>query len=199
MPQNHQNLSSTIAPLEARADAIQAVLHQHGLQPAAFIEQANHLVEEQWLPRNGARVVAKAWTDAAYLQRLLANGISAVAELGLTMPRHHRHLVVLPNTERVHNVICCTLCSCTAFTIIGLPPDWYKDLEYRARVVRQARTVLAEMGLQLPASTEIRVWDTTADTRYMVLPMQPAHTLGWSEAQLADLVTQDGMIGVAQI
>jgi nitrile hydratase subunit alpha len=196
MPQNHQN---TIAPFEARADAIQAVLDQHGLQPAAFIEQANHLVEEQWLPRNGARVVAKAWTDAAYLQRLLANGISAVAELGLQMPRHHRHLVVLPNTASVHNVICCTLCSCTAFTVIGLPPDWYKDLEYRARVVRQARTVLAEMGLQLPASTEIRVWDTTADTRYMVLPMQPAHTLGWPEAQLADLVTQDGMIGVAQI
>ena len=196
MPQTLQN---TIAPLEARADAIQAVLDQHGLQPAAHIEQANHLVEEQWLPRNGARVVAKAWTDAAYLQRLLANGLSAVAELGLQMPRHHRHLVVLPNTASVHNVICCTLCSCTAFTIIGLPPDWYKDLEYRARVVRQARTVLAEMGLQLPASTEIRVWDTTADTRYMVLPMQPAHTLGWSEAQLADLVTQDGMIGVAQI
>jgi nitrile hydratase subunit alpha len=196
MPQNHQNTS---APLEARADAIQSVLHQHGMQPAAFIEQANHLVEEQWLPRNGARVVAKAWTDAAYLQRLLANGISAVAELGLEMPRHHRHLVVLPNTASVHNVICCTLCSCTAFTIIGLPPDWYKDLEYRARVVRQARSVLAEMGLQLPASTEIRVWDTTADTRYMVLPMQPPHTLGWPEDKLVDLVTQDAMIGVAQL
>ena len=196
MPLNHQNTS---APLEARADAIQTVLHQHGMQPAAFIEQANHLVEEQWLPRNGARVVAKAWTDAAYLQRLLANGLSAVAELGLAMPRHHRHLVVLPNTASVHNVICCTLCSCTAFTIIGLPPDWYKDLEYRARVVRQARTVLAEMGLQLPASTEIRVWDTTADTRYMVLPMQPPHTLGWPEDKLADLVTQDAMIGVAQL
>ena len=196
MPLNHQNTS---APLEARADAIQTVLHQHGMQPAAFIEQANHSVEEQWLPRNGARVVAKAWTDAAYLQRLLANGLSAVAELGLAMPRHHRHLVVLPNTASVHNVICCTLCSCTAFTIIGLPPDWYKDLEYRARVVRQARTVLLEMGLQLPASTEIRVWDTTADTRYMVLPMQPPHTLGWPEDKLADLVTQDAMIGVAQL
>ena len=196
MPQNHSN---GLAPLEARADAIQTVLHQHGFEPAAHIEQANHLVVEQWLPRNGARVVAKAWTDTAYLQRLLANGISAVAELGLAMPRHHRHLVVLPNTTSVHNVICCTLCSCTAFTIIGLPPDWYKDLEYRARVVRQARSVLAEMGLPLPASTEIRVWDTTADTRYMVLPMQPPHTLGWSEDKLADLVTQDGMIGVAQI
>jgi nitrile hydratase subunit alpha len=157
------------------------------------------LLSRQWLPRNGAQVVAKAWTDAAYLQRLLANGKSAVAELGLEMPRHHRHLVVLPNTASVHNVICCTLCSCTAFTIIGLPPDWYKDLEYRARVVRQARSVLAEMGLQLPASTEIRVWDTTADTRYMVLPMQPPHTLGWPEEKLANLVTQDGMIGVSHI
>jgi nitrile hydratase subunit alpha len=187
------------ASTEQRVDAIQAVLHQHGLQPAAFIEQAKHLIEEQWLPHNGARVVAKAWTDAAYLQRLLANGKSAVAELGLEMPRHHRHLVVLPNTASVHNVICCTLCSCTAFTIIGLPPDWYKDLEYRARVVRQARSVLSEMGLQLPSSTEIRVWDTTADTRYMVLPMQPAHTLGWPEDKLAELVTQDAMIGVAQL
>ena len=103
-----------------------------------------------------------------FRQRLLANGKQAVGELGLTMPPHHRHLVALENTPKVHNVICCTLCSCTAFTIIGLPPDWYKDLDYRARVVRQSRTVLREMGLDLPPEMEIRVWDTTADTRYMV-------------------------------
>ena len=194
-----QNPSRTVAPIEQRVDAIQAVLHEHGMQPAAFIEQANHLIEEQWLPQNGARVVARAWTDAAFKQRLFANGIQAVAELGLTLPKHHRHLVALENTPSVHNVICCTLCSCTAFTIIGLPPDWYKDLEYRARVVRESRTVLKEMGLDLALDIEIRVWDTTADTRYVVLPVQPPHTLGWSAEKLAEIVTQDGMIGVARL
>lgn len=188
---------SNAASVELRADAIESVLHARGMEPAAFIDQANHLYEETWLPQNGARVVAKAWTDAAFKERLLANGKSAVAELGLDMPRHHRHLVALQNTASVHNVICCTLCSCTAFTIIGLPPDWYKDLEYRARVVRESRTVLREMGLDLPTEMEVRVWDTTADTRYMVLPEQPPHTLGWAEDKLAALVTQDAMIGVA--
>jgi nitrile hydratase len=115
------------------------------------------------------------------------------------MPRHHRHLVVLENTPTVQNVICCTLCSCTAFTIVGLPPDWYKDLEYRARIVRQSRTVLREMGLDLPPEVEIRVWDTTADTRYMVLPVQPERTIGWPESALAAIVSRDSMIGVARL
>ncbi len=190
---------AALASVEQRVNALESVMDQLGHQPAAFIEQARHLVEEQWLPHNGARVVAKAWTDAAFHQRLMANGRAAVAELGLDMPRHHRHLVALQNTPAVHNVICCTLCSCTAFTIIGLPPDWYKDLEYRARAVRESRTVLKEMGLDLPAEVEIRVWDTTADTRYMVLPERPAHKADWSAERLADLVTQDGMIGVARI
>ncbi len=188
-----------VAPVERRVDAIKAVLHERGMQPAAFIEQAEHWVEEQWLPANGARIVATAWTDPAFRERLLANGKAAVAELGFELPRHHRHLVVLENTAHVHNVICCTLCSCTAFTLIGLPPDWYKDLEYRARAVRESRTVLAEMGLVLPADTEIRVWDTTADTRYMVLPHRPEGTEGWSQERLAALVTQDAMIGVARL
>ena len=130
---------------------------------------------------------------------LLANGREAVMELGLAMPKHHRHLVVLENTAQVQNVICCTLCSCTAFTIIGLPPDWYKDLEYRSRVVRESRTVLREMGLDLPPQVEVRVWDTTADTRYMVLPERPRGTEGWTEARLAGLVTRDSMIGVARL
>ena len=163
------------------------------------IEELSHLAQEHWVPQNGARVVARAWTDAAFRQRLLADGRSAVAELGLSMPKHHRHLVVLENTPHVHNVICCTLCSCTAFTIIGLPPDWYKDLEYRSRVVRESRTVLKEMGLELASDVEVRVWDTTADTRYMVLPMQPPHTIGWTEEQLAAIVTRDAMIGVARL
>ena len=144
-------------------------------------------------------MVAKAWTDPVFRRRLLANGREAVAELGLGMPPHHRHLVVLENTPSLHNVICCTLCSCTAFTIIGLPPDWYKDFEYRSRVVRESRTVLREMGLDLPAEMEIRVWDTTADTRYMVLPVQPAQTAGWSEEKLATIVTKDSMIGVSRL
>jgi nitrile hydratase len=189
----------SIATVEQRTAAIEAAFHERGFKPTEFIAEFEHLADEQWAPRNGARVVAKAWTDAEFKRRLLANGRNAVAELGLAMPAHHRHLVVLENTPTVHNVICCTLCSCTAFTIIGLPPDWYKDLEYRSRVVRQARTVLKEMGLDLAPEIEIRVWDTTADTRYMVLPVQPAHTIGWSEDKLAAIVSKESMIGVSRL
>jgi nitrile hydratase subunit alpha len=174
-------------------------MEARGLQAAAAIEQGIHNAEEVWLPERGARVVARAWVDPEFRSRLLADGKAAVSEFGVELPRHHRHLVVLENTPSVHNVICCTLCSCTAFTVIGLPPDWYKDLEYRARIVRESRTVLREMGLDLPADVELRVWDTTADTRYMVLPERPAHTAGWSEAQLAGIVTKDALIGVARL
>jgi len=187
------------ATVEQRVDAIQAALDARGFDASQAVDELGHMATEEWLPRNGARVVAKAWTDPAFRQRLLADGRAAVMELGLAMPKHHRHLVVLENTATVQNVICCTLCSCTAFTIIGLPPDWYKDLEYRARVVRESRTVLKEMGLDLPADVEIRVWDTTADTRYMVLPEQPSHTVGWPEDKLAGIVTRDAMIGVARL
>jgi nitrile hydratase len=189
----------SVATVEQRTAAIEAAFDERGMKPGEFIEQMAHLTDEQWAPRNGARVVAKAWTDPDFKRRLLANGRDAAMALGLTMPAHHRHLVVLENTPTLHNVICCTLCSCTAFTIIGLPPDWYKDLEYRSRVVRQSRTVLKEMGLDLPPHIEIRVWDTTADTRYMVLPVQPAHTIGWSEEQLVGIVTKESMIGVARL
>ena len=187
------------ATLEQRVDAIQGALDARGFEASQAVDELGHLAQEEWLPRNGARVVAKAWADPAFRQRLLADGRAAVMELGLPMPKHHRHLVVLENTASVQNVICCTLCSCTAFTIIGLPPDWYKDLEYRARVVRESRTVLKEMGFDLPGDVEIRVWDTTADTRYMVLPVQPPHTTGWPEDKLASIVTRDAMIGVARL
>jgi nitrile hydratase subunit alpha len=196
---DHGHVQQNTASVEQRVDAIEAVMNDRGMEPKVFIDKFKHTVEEDWIPENGARVVAKAWTDPEFKKRLLANGRTAVAELGLSMPPHHRHLVVLENTPTLQNVIVCTLCSCTAFSIIGLPPDWYKDLEYRARVVRQSRTVLKEMGLDLPSSIDIRVWDTTADTRYMVLPMQPAHTVGWSEERLAALVTKDAMIGVARL
>lgn len=196
---DHGPIHHTTASVEQRVDAIEAAMEERGMKAGEFIDDFKRTVDEDWIPQNGARVIAKAWTDPAFRQRLLANGRTAVAELGLTMPAHHRHLVVLENTPTLQNVIVCTLCSCTAFSIIGLPPDWYKDLEYRARVVRQSRTVLKEMGLDLPSSIDIRVWDTTADTRYMVLPVQPPETIGWSEEKLAGIVTRDSMIGVERL
>ena len=191
--------SSQPASPESRVAALQALLIEQGVATEKSVAELEHATREDWVPRNGARLVARAWIDAAFRQRLLANGVAAVAEMGMTMPKHHRHLVVLENQPGVHNLICCTLCSCTAFTLIGLPPDWYKELEYRARVVRESRTVLREMGVDLPAEVELRVWDTTADTRYMVLPERPAHTQGWSEEALAGIVTRDGLIGAARL
>jgi len=196
---DHTPVIQRTAPVERRVDAIQQALDERGLKATEAVEELRELAEGQWIPQNGARVVARAWVDPEFRRRLLANGRAAVAELGLSMPKHHRHLVVLENTPAVQNVICCTQCSCTAFTIIGLPPDWYKDLEYRARVVRESRTVLKGMGLELPPEVEIRVWDTTADTRYVVLPMQPPGTIGWPEDRLAGIVTRDSMIGVARL
>src|SRR5262245_34849696 len=196
---SHQHVEDRTAAVEERVDALQATFEAHGFKATEAVAELSHLAQEQWVPQNGARVVARAWVDPAFRKRLLADGRAAVEELGLTMPKHHRHLVVLENTPKIQNVICCTLCSCTAFTIIGLPPDWYKDLEYRSRVVRESRTVLKEMGLDLPTDVEIRVWDTTADTRYMVLPVQPPETIGWSEERLAGIVTRDSMIGVARL
>ena len=184
---------------ESRVAALQTLLIEQGVATEMSVAELEHAAREDWAPRNGARLVARAWLDAAFRQRLIANGVKAVAEMSMPMPKHHRHLVVLENAPGVHNLICCTLCSCTAFTLIGLPPDWYKDLEYRARVVRESRTVLREMGLDLPAEVELRVWDTTADTRYLVLPERPAHTQGWSEEALANIVTRDGLIGAARL
>jgi len=187
------------ASIEDRVRAVQEVLDARGLDASRGAAELDHAAQEEWVPRNGARVVARAWVDPAFKARLFDNGIAAVTEMGFPMPKHHRHLVVLENTEHVHNVICCTLCSCTALTLIGIPPDWYKNLEYRSRIVREARTVLREMGLDLPESVELRVWDTTADTRYMVLPQRPPHTAGWSEEQLVDVVTRDSLIGVSRL
>ena len=191
--------TTPIASIEQRLDAIQTVLQRQGMQPAEFIDTFDELAHEHWVPANGAGLIARAWSDPAFKQLLLSNGMAAIREAGLSMPVHHRHFVVLENTADIHNVICCTLCSCTAFTIIGLPPDWYKELAYRSRVVREARTVLREMGLDLPAHTQIRVWDTTADTRYMVMPQRPAGTEALSVDQLTTLISKDALIGVAFI
>jgi nitrile hydratase len=196
---DHHEAEPRTASVSQRAAALETVLTTHGILPDGFVEEFSSHAEEQWVTRNGAQVVARAWTDSAFRERLLRDGKSAVEEMGFGMPEHHRHLVVLENTADVHNLIVCTLCSCTAYTIIGAAPDWYKDLEYRARVVRESRTALKEMGLDLPASTEIRVWDTTADTRYMVLPVQPPATLGWSAEKLVEIVTQESMIGTSRL
>ena len=146
-------------------------------------------------PERGARVVAKAWVDAEYKKRLLANGTTACEELGLEIPG--LRLVVVENTPQVHNVIVCTLCSCYPRVLLGIPPDWYKSRSYRSRMVREPRAVLKEFGLELPEAVAIRVHDSTADMRYLVLPMRPAGTEDWDEPSLAGLVTRDSMIGVA--
>lgn len=189
----------TEAPPEQRVAAIEMVLRRSGVLSEDFVHDHIEHADDAWITANGARMVARAWTDPAFRARMLADGTGVAREMGFEFPEHHRHLVVLENTPSVHNVIVCTLCSCTAYTIIGAAPGWYKDLDYRARVVRESRTVLREMGLDLPADIEIRVWDTTADTRYMVLPVQPPATAGWSEDQLAAIVTQDAMIGASRL
>jgi nitrile hydratase alpha subunit len=146
-------------------------------------------------PERGAAMVARAWLDPAYQQRLLADGSRAAEELGFEVPG--LRLIVVENTPQTHNVIVCTLCSCYPRMLLGLPPEWYKSKPYRSRVVREPRKVLAEFGLKVPAKVQIRVHDSNADMRYMVLPMRPAHTDGWSEERLAGLVTRDCLIGVA--
>jgi nitrile hydratase len=165
--------------------------------PAGAVDSALEQVEP-WKPENGAHVVAKAWTDAQFRERLFQDGTAACAELGYKGPQGE-YMVALENTATLHNVIVCTQCSCTAWPILGLPPDWYKSPEYRARVAREPRPVLRELGLDLPEAIKIRVWDTTAETRYFVLPMRPAGTEGWSEGQLRKIVTRDSMIGIARL
>lgn len=191
--------SQAIAPIERRVAAVERVLERRGRDAGITVDRVVEQIGENYISENGARVVARAWTDSEFRARLQRDGRAAVAELGIAMPSFHRRLVVLENTPTLHNVIVCTQCSCTALALIGPPPDWYKDFEYRARVVREARTVLSEMGLALPAEVEIRVWDTTADTRFMVLPVQPPETVGWSEERLASIITRDALIGVARI
>ncbi|MEJ8821752.1 nitrile hydratase subunit alpha [Variovorax humicola] len=152
------------ASMPQRVGAIQSALDERGMHATEGVEELSHLALDEWVPRNGARVVARAWVDPAFRERLLANGRAAITELGIPMPKHHRHLVVLENTPTVQNVICCRLCSCTAFTVIGLPPDWYKDLEYRARVVRESRTVLlsARATRCRPACAQCAPWASQA-------------------------------------
>ena len=187
-----------VSPVERRVAALEALLTERGLVPAGFIEEITRRYESEIGPMNGAKVVARAWVDPGYRQRLLAEGTAAIAELGFGGAEGD-HMVVVENTAAVHNVIVCTLCSCYPWPVLGLPPAWYKDPEYRARVVREPRVVLAQMGCTLPDDVEIRVWDSSAEVRYLVLPQRPSGTEDMSEAELAGLVTRDSMIGVARL
>jgi nitrile hydratase len=190
------------APIADRTFALKAALDEAKRLPEgqidSLLEAREAGLEEEMNWRNGAAVVARAWVDPEYHARLLADGTAACAELGFEGPQGE-YIVVLEDEPELHNVIVCTQCSCTAWPVLGLPPDWYKSPEYRARVAREPRRVLHEMGLDLPTSTGIRVWDTTAETRYLVLPLRPPGTEGWDEDRLAGLVTRESMIGVAMV
>ena len=188
---------SELSEIALRVRALESVLTEKGLIDPAAIDVIAETYETRVGPRNGARVVAKAWSDPAYLARLRQDATAAIAELGYT-GRQGEHMAVVENTPERHNLVVCTLCSCYPWSVLGLPPVWYKSAPYRSRAVIDPRSVLAEFGTTLPPETQIRVWDSTAELRYLVIPMRPAGTEGWDEERLADLVTRDSMIGVAQ-
>jgi nitrile hydratase len=183
--------------VELRVKALESLLVDKGVVDPAALDRLIDSYEHRIGPRNGARVVARAWTDPAYRQRLQRDATAAIAELGYSGAQGE-HMVVVENTARVHNLVVCTLCSCYPWPVLGLPPVWYKSNAYRARVVIDPRGVLRDFGLELADEVEVRVWDSTAEIRYLVLPERPAGTEGLSEAQLAELVTRDSMVGVAK-
>ena len=182
----------------ARVKALEQLLVEKGLVDPARLDAIVDTYESKVGPRNGARVVARAWADAAFRKRLLTDAVAACAELGIAGPEGG-HLVAIENTKRIHNLVVCTLCSCYPWPVLGLPPVWYKSFAYRSRAVRDPREVLREFGVELADDVEIRVWDSSAEQRYMVLPERPAGTEKLTEEQLAELVTRDSMIGVAKV
>jgi nitrile hydratase len=180
-----------------RVKALESLLVEKGLVDPKTLDELIDTFETKVGSRNGARVVARAWVDPAYKQRLLADGRAAIAEFGFF--GYGEDMVVIENTPKVRNLVVCTLCSCYPWSVLGLPPVWYKSAPYRARAVIDPRGVLKELGGEIPDDVEVRVWDSTAELRYLVLPERPAGTEGWSEEQLAEIVTRDAMIGVAQV
>lgn len=186
------------APVERRVAALEEEMVARGLITTEFIDAVVQAYEHDIGPMNGAKVVARAWMDPDYKARLLSDATSAIAELGFG-GAEGEHLVVVENTEAIHNVIVCTLCSCYPWPVLGLPPGWYKSPSYRSRMVREPRTLLAEMGLELGPEVEIRVWDSSAEVRYMVLPQRPARSAGWSEDELTEIVTRDAMVGTTRL
>ena len=185
-------------PIELRTEALESIMIERNLVDPKVMDTYIKMYEQDVGPMNGAKVVAKAWVDPEYKARLLEDGTGSIAEMGFKGPQGE-HIVVVENTPDVHNVIVCTLCSCYPWPVLGLPPSWYKDPAYRSRMVREPRTLLAEMGLDLDDSVEIKVWDSSSEVRYMVLPERPAGTEDMSEEELAGLVTRDAMTGVAKV
>jgi nitrile hydratase len=190
----HDHEGSHLSEMELRVRALESVLHQKGYIDPAAIDLLIERYEKKIGPRNGARVVAKAWASLEFKQRLLIEPAQTLASLGYT-GMQGEHTAVVENTAKLHNMVVCTLCSCYPWPVLGLPPVWYKSGPYRSRAVIDPRGVLRDFGVELPADTEIRVWDSTAEMRYLVLPMRPVGTEGWSEEQLSSLVTRDCMIG----
>jgi nitrile hydratase subunit alpha len=192
---DHQAVPSDVA---LRVKALESLLTEKGLVDRAALDTLIDSYEHKIGPRNGARIVARAWSDPVYKQRLLSDANAAIAELGYG-GQQGEHMLVVENTPHVHNLVVCTLCSCYPWPVLGLPPVWYKSAPYRSRAVIDPRGVLREFGLDLPQETEVRVWDSTAELRYLVLPERPAGTEHLNEEQLAALVTRDAMVGVAKV
>jgi nitrile hydratase subunit alpha len=190
----HEHDHSELDATELRVRALQSVLAQKGYIEPAALDAIVETYEKRIGPRNGARVVAKAWSDPEFRAWLLRDATAAIASLGYT-GRQGEHMVAVENTPQVHNMVVCTLCSCYPWPVLGLPPVWYKSAPYRSRAVRDPHGVLADFGITLPPGRAIRVWDSTAEVRYLVLPERPAGTEGWDEERLAALVTRDSMIG----
>ena len=195
---SHDHGQEVPSDLALRVKALESLLVEKGLVDPAALDALIDTYEHKVGPRNGARVVARAWVDPAYKQRLLSDATAAIAELGYA-GRQGEHMVVVENTPQVHNLVVCTLCSCYPWTVLGLPPVWDKSAPYRSRAVIDPRGVLREFGLGISDDVEVRVWDSTAELRYLVLPERPAGTYGLTEEQLAALVTRDAMVGVAKV
>jgi nitrile hydratase subunit alpha len=191
---DHDHDHSELSPMDARVRAIETVLIEKGYVDPAALDVLIETYETKVGPHNGARVVARAWADADFRARLMDDATAAIAELGF-VGRQGEHMVAVENTTTVHNMVVCTLCSCYPWPVLGLPPVWYKSAPYRAKAVRDPRGVLADFGVSLAAGKEIKVWDSTAEVRYLVIPERPEGTEGWSEAELAALITRDSMIG----
>lgn len=202
-PQSHnhehdQNHSTVPGDLALRVKTLESLLTEKGLIDPAALDSIIDYYEHKVGPRNGARVVARAWTDPAYKARLVTDATAAIAELGYS-GRQGEHMVAVENTQAVHNMVVCTLCSCYPWPVLGLPPAWYKSASYRSRSVIEPRAVLSEFGLNVSEDVEVRVWDSTAEIRYLVLPERPAGTEAMTEEQLSALVTRDAMIGTAVV
>ena len=191
----HQAIPSD---LTLRVKSLESLLVEKGLVDRAAVDALIDTMEHKVGPRNGARVVARAWVDPAYRKRLLENAPAAIAELGYTSGQGE-HMLVVENTPKVHNLVVCTLCSCYPWPVLGLPPVWYKSMPYRSRAVIEPREVLKEFGVAVPDERDVRVWDSTAEVRYLVIPERPAGTEGWSEEQLAEIVTRNAMIGTGVV